>query len=586
MLLVSAPILKHPTAEGKFEVHVDASGVGVGAMLMQSDPVTNEYHPVSYLSRRLTLAESNYHSNESECLALVWALTKLRHYLYGQTFRVRTDNNVVHWLSQKKDIRGKLARWVLILQEFNFSIDPLKGAENKVADALSRQPAVSQGSSSQPEVVMEICSMQRYSKVDLAVWQQGDDTIRKILQQLREEKGNQSQLFAIKDGVLYKRGKDGEREFKLVVPSLLRREIIRNFHDDPDAGHFGVFKTKAKVDQNYWWPGLPVSVRTYVASCPFCQQNKIPTTPPVGYLKPIDPPKKVFSLIGIDHLGPFIRTKAGNRYILVAIDYLSKWVIAKPVASTATGSICDFIKSEIIALHSYPQRIITDRGSGFTSKMLQLQLQKLGIEQSIIITGHYQSNGQVERVNRTLVMKAFVNSTHTNWDTKVSNATLAINTAKQASTEVTPFEVVYGRLPEFPNERQFPWPSTRSESFKHFQNRVSRFRREVREKLINKQKNMKKNYDQKRKRPPTFAVGDLVLVARIVRSPHLTQKLLPKFIGPFQIAKRCSSLTYLVESLPVTRKRMWRRFPAHVSQLKNYKTPREFDWPAVEPNSE
>lgn len=81
MLLVSAPILKHPTAEGKFEVHVDASGVGVGAVLMQSDPVTNEYHPVSYLSRRLTLAESNYHSNESECLALVWALTKLCHYL-------------------------------------------------------------------------------------------------------------------------------------------------------------------------------------------------------------------------------------------------------------------------------------------------------------------------------------------------------------------------------------------------------------------------------------------------------------------------------------------------------------------------
>lgn len=272
----------------------------------------------------------------------------------------------------------------------------------------------------------------------------------------------------------------------------------------------------------------------------------------------------------------------------MAIDYLSKRVIAKPVASTATGFICDFIKSEIIALYSYPQRIITDRGSGFTSKMLQLQLQKLGIEQSIIITGHHQSNGQVERVNRTLVMafKAYVNSTHTNWDTKVSNATLAINTAKQASTEVTLFEVVYGRQPEFPNERQFPWPSTRSESFQHFQNRVSRFRREVREKLINKQKNMKKNYGQKRKRPPTFAVGDLVLVARIVRSPHLTQKLLPKFIGPFQIAKRCSSLTYLVKSLPFTRKRMWRRFPAHVSQLKNYKTPREFDWPAVEPNSE
>jgi transposase InsO family protein len=152
----------------------------------------------------------------------------------------------------------------------------------------------------------------------------------------------------------------------------------------------------------------------------------------------------------------------------VAIDYLSKWVIARPVAIKAAGSICGFIKNETIVQHSYPQRIITDHGSSSTSKMLQLKLQKWGIEQSLTFTDHHQSNGQVERINQTLVLAfmAYVNSSHSNWDTEVSNATLAINTTKQASTEVTPFEVVYGRQPEFPNERQFPWPSTRSESFR------------------------------------------------------------------------------------------------------------------------
>lgn len=169
MRLVNAPVLRHPTATGKFEVHVDASGVGLGAVLVQADLSTNEFHPISYLSRRLSSAEANYHSNELECLALVWTLTKLRHYLYGQVFTVKTDNNVVRWLSQKKDIRGKLTRWVLILQEFDFSIEHLKGTENKVVDALSRH-SVAGNDPSFPEVIGEVRNYHNYSKEELVAW--------------------------------------------------------------------------------------------------------------------------------------------------------------------------------------------------------------------------------------------------------------------------------------------------------------------------------------------------------------------------------------------------------------------------------
>ena len=157
--------------------------------------------------------------------------------------------------------------------------------------------------------------------------------------------------------------------------------------------------------------------------------------------------------MGIDHLGPFRLTTNGNRYLLVAIDYLSKWVIAKPVASTAATLIRTFLETEVIAQHGYPHRIITDRGTGFTAKLLHNQLQQWGISHSLVTTGHHQSNGQVERINRCLVMafKPFVNPTHSDWDTKITHATLAINTAKQESTKASPFEIVYGRQPEFPN---------------------------------------------------------------------------------------------------------------------------------------
>ena len=137
-VLVSVPLLAHHEADGEMEMHTDASGYGLGAVLMQK--VADEFHPIAYISRRLSPAESNYHSNELECLALVWALSKLRHYLNGRPFRVKTDSNVVRWLCQKKEIKGKFARWIIEMQEFDFSIEHLKGIDNRVADALSRHP--------------------------------------------------------------------------------------------------------------------------------------------------------------------------------------------------------------------------------------------------------------------------------------------------------------------------------------------------------------------------------------------------------------------------------------------------------------
>ena len=189
-----------------------------------------------------------------------------------------------------------------------------------------------------------------------------------------------------------------------------------------------------------------------------------------------------------------------------------------------------------------------------------------------------RENVQVERCDRTLVIafKAFVNTKHTNWDEKIVNAVVAINTAKQDATEATPFEIVYGRLAELPHERLFPWPATEVERHQDFLERVADFRTEIHERLKSKQQKVKARVDRKRKDPRQYAPGDLVLVARTIRKPKLTKKLLPSYIGPYQVVKRIGPLTYLVEELPASRKRrIWRRFPAHVSQLKPFRTPQD-----------
>ena len=144
--------------------------------------------------------------------------------------------------------------------------------------------------------------------------------------------------------------------------------------------------------------------------------------------------------MGIDHIGPFRRTARGNKHILVAVDYFSKWIIAKPVPDTSTVFIRDFIHQEVIGHHGYPDRIISDRGSALASHDLEEDFAKWHILHSFISAHYPKSNGQVERCNRTLVMaiKAFVNTKHTNWDEKIVDAVVAINTAKQDATEVTP----------------------------------------------------------------------------------------------------------------------------------------------------
>lgn len=282
--------------------------------------------------------------------------------------------------------------------------------------------------------------------------------------------------------------------------------------------------------------------------------------------------------MGYNDVGPFKSTSRGNRHILVAVDYFSKWVVAKPVPDTSAIFVRDFIHQEIIGHHGYPERIISDRGSALTSVYLEEELANWNICHSFASAQYPQSKGQVEKTNGTLVMalKAFVNTRHTDWDEKIADAVIAINTAKQEATEVTPFEIVYGHSAELPHERLFPWPESEIERHQDFLKRVADFCTEIHSRLQEKQVKLKNKTDRKRQKPRLYQPGDLFLVARTIRKTKLTMKLLPRYIGPFQIVKRVSLLTYLVEEIPASRnRRIWRRFPALVSQLKPFRTPQD-----------
>ncbi|CAM4550735.1 unnamed protein product [Lepidochelys olivacea] len=133
---MSDPVLKAPDFDKPFLVTTDVSECGVGAVLMQEGP-DQEFHPVVFLSKKLSERESHWSAIEKECYAIVYALEKLHPYVWGRRFHLQTDHAALRWLHTAMGNNKKLIRWSLALQDFDFHIQHISGAYNKVADALS-----------------------------------------------------------------------------------------------------------------------------------------------------------------------------------------------------------------------------------------------------------------------------------------------------------------------------------------------------------------------------------------------------------------------------------------------------------------
>ncbi|KZS19675.1 Uncharacterized protein APZ42_013835 [Daphnia magna] len=525
--------------------------------------------------------------NELECLAVVWALKKLRTYIYGRHFIVKTDSSSVKWMMGKKELKGKFSRWVLDLQGFDFTIEHVKGVDNQVGDALSRNPAETIVQTSDSQTGETCCIAVNMPETglasnEIALLQQQDGQFQPIFVSLSSPiPKNMSQRFLIRGKVLYKKNSYSGRKFLLVFLSILRRKVLESCHDFPSSGHQGVEKTLFRIKSRFWWPRLGRSVKVFVQSCLFCQKHKYAIGHVIGKLLPIEPPSSPFHIIGVDHLGPFKSTSAGYRHIIVAIDYLTKWIEVQPVPDTSSKFATVFLEQNILFQHGTPQCLISNQGTAFTSKLFSDWTSRWNIDHVFSTAEHPETNGPVERVNRilTLAFCAFVNTTHDNWDLHLSAAAFAINTARQTTTEITPFELVHGRLPVLLIENMFPCPDKEKESHSQFLTRIANLRMAAWVRILRKQRRAKEHVDRRRKVDTELLLGDLVLVRRKLHKKNLTKKLLPKFIGPFQVVKKVCPTTYLVEYLPARRKKNSHRwFNAHVCQIHQFHGRSDLEW--------
>lgn len=548
--LIKRPILALYNPKAKTQIHTDACKTGIAGILLQEDEKIR-WRAVAYYSRQTTQEEQKYHSFELETLAVIASLNRFRVYVLGIEFTIITDCNALRTTLSKRDMVPRIGRWWLQLQEYQCNIEYRPGSRMSHVDALSRNAIEA---TNEPEPVLEVLTVE--SEDWLATMQNTDDEISKIKQVLEDP--NTSNIIDIHKNYKLKNGKVYrivDSQLKWVVPRGVRWQLLKRNHDD--LGHFGMDKTLDKLKSSYWFPKMRKFVKKYVQSCLDCSYHKAPSGKKEGMLHPIPKIEEPFHTVHVDHLGPFVASKMRNSFILVLIDAYTKYINLYAVKNTKTKSTIKVLNN-YFSLFGVPTRLISDRGTSFTSRTFKDFINKLGIRHVLNAVATPRANGQVERYNRTILSSLAVknhNCHEKDWDTHLEEIQLGLNTTINKTIGKSPSEVLFGIKLRTKGDGIV---ASLLDHDAHISSGKSleEIRKEVSTKVIEEQEKQKDRFDRVRKEARKYKEGDLVRIERKITGNHgKSKKLLPKLQGPYRVVKILDNDRYVVEDTPLTRKR-------------------------------
>jgi hypothetical protein len=368
-----------------------------------------------------------------------------------------------------------------------------------------------------------------------------------ITPQQRRKFINLTSNFIIHNQLLYKKDRNNNNKLIKVIQRYEMEPVLYMMHNDPTAGHFSIDKMFDKIKARYYWPQMYDDIKAYVQSCDSCQRRgKYRRNEPLHPIPVYEP----FYQIGIDIVGPLPRTSQGNRYIVVAIDYLTKWPEAKALREATAEKVSEFIYDQIICQHGCPARILSDRGTHFNNRMIHLLMEKFQIKHHFSTPYHPQTNGLVERFNRTLCESLAKLADQTNeWDTLIAPVLFAYRTSKHATTKIEPFYLVYGRKAKLPIDSQEESPNTLLDHIQHLIDEVPHVRIQTREQIKQAQDKQKLRHDNHLKRTVSFDIGDKVLYFNAAKEKQWSGKLDPKWKGPYYIHEVLLNGSYKLRSM-------------------------------------
>ncbi|KAL2230104.1 UNVERIFIED_CONTAM: Transposon Ty3-G Gag-Pol polyprotein [Sesamum indicum] len=533
-LMISAPVLAMPDFSQPFIVETDASGKGIGAVLMQGG------RPISYLSKALAAKNLGLSTYEKEFLALLLAVTKWRHYLLGSHFIIRTDQkSLKHILDQRVDSMLQ-QKWVTKLMGLSYEVQYKKGNENRAADALSRR--LHQGEEAQLQAI----------STQIPLWIQEiqssyeGNTLFKTIIQSKVVDATSFPDYSYDLGVLKRGG-------RVCVGSHggIREKVLKTLHDSALGGHSGIHGTYQRIKSLFYWPTMKTDVQEWVKGCETCQRAKHENNPYPGLLQPLPLPDQAWSCVSMDFIEG-LPSSEGKDSILVVVDRLTKYshFIALKHPYTATVIAKVFFDS-IYKLHGLPVSIISDRDKVFTSRFWKELFTLSGVSLDMSSSYHPQTDGQTERVNQCLenYLRCMCMQKPKKWAQWLTLAELWFNTNYHSGLKATPFQALYGYPPQ--QLPIGPYLQGHHSDVAELMQERTKVLQLLKENLQQAQQRMK-HYADKKRTEREFQVGDEVFLKlqpykQTSVSLRKQLKLSAKYFGPYKVLEKVGQVAYKLE---------------------------------------
>jgi hypothetical protein len=464
-------VLVMPDLQKGIDIYFDACRQGLGCVLMQ------EGHVIAYVYRQLQKHELNYPTHDLELAVVVHAVKIWRHYIMGTKCYVYSDHKSLKYIFTQRDLNLRQCRWLELIKDYDLEIHYHPSKANLVADALSQNEHV------HAAIVTQLSDelAEDFERLNLGIVAHTEGITIEVEptleQEIRKGQIGDAIIQETKDLMVEDRGPDftedeqGPIWFKNRICVLeidsLRETILKEAHDSDYSIHPGSTKMYQDLKQKYSWYGLKRDVAAHVVVCDVCQRVKAEHQRPTGVLHPLKVPEWKWQEIGLDFIIGLSHTQKGYDSIWVIVDRLTKVAHFIPVKTTYKGSqLAGLYMAQIVCLHGVPKKIVSGRGSQFTSRFWKSLHENMDTKLNFSSAYHPQTDGQTERTNQVLedMLRACALKHGGSWVKSLPYAEFSYNNSYQASLKMSPFEALYGRKCIIPlywdqtGERQFFGP--------------------------------------------------------------------------------------------------------------------------------